>query len=57
MVSRVVTDEGMDIEGYLELDKSAENFLTVKSQAEDRLVTFSYEINFDPNWKLSKLLR
>lgn len=57
MVSRVVTDEGMDIEGYLELDESAENFLTAKSQAEDRLVTFSYKINFDPNWKLSKLLR
>ena len=57
MVSRLVTDEGMEIEGYLEIDKLAENFLKVKSQAEDRLVSFAFSISFDPLCKLNKLLK
>ena len=51
LVSRLVSDKGMDIECYVEMDEPVEQYLRKVSLAEDSLVTFTYKIDFDPKWK------
>ena len=52
LVSRLVSVKGMDIYCYLEKDEPIEQFLNKVSLAENRLMTFTYETDFDPKWKL-----
>jgi len=51
LVSRLVSDRGMEIEFYSEENEPIEQFLRKVSLAENRLVSFTYEIDFDPKWK------
>lgn len=51
LVSRLVSDRGMEIECYSEENEPIEQFLKKVSLAENRLVSFTYEIDFDPKWK------
>ncbi len=50
IVARVVTDKGMNIEMYLELQEPAMNHLQTILENPNRLVSFNCEVNDDPNW-------
>jgi hypothetical protein len=50
IVARVVTDKGMNIEMYLELQKPAMKHLRTILDNPNRLVSFSCEVNEDPKW-------
>lgn len=57
LVSRLVSDRGMELECYSEENEPIEQFLRKVSLAKDRLVSFIYQIDFDPKWKqVNKLL-
>lgn len=51
LVSRLASDKGMEIQCYTEENEAIEQFLRKVRLAENRLVTFTYEIDFDPKWK------
>ncbi|MDN3657057.1 hypothetical protein QWZ08_15515 [Ferruginibacter paludis] len=50
MVARLVTDEGMNIEMYVEKGKQVAELLHEIAINKNRLVSFTTEINKDPNW-------
>lgn len=50
IVARVVTDNGMNIEMYLELQEPAMKHLQTILDNPNRLVSFSCEVNEDPKW-------
>jgi hypothetical protein len=51
VVSRLISDRGMEIECYSEENEPIEQFLKKISLAENRLVSFNHEIVYDPKWK------
>ena len=51
LVSRLVSDGGMEIQCYSEEDEPIEQFLRKVSSAENRLVSFNHQIDYDPKWK------
>lgn len=55
-ISRLVSEKGIDIDFYVEKDEPVEQFLRKASLAQNRLVTFTYKIEFDPKWKDIKRL-
>ena len=50
MLSRVATDEGMNIEMYLEDDDAAMKHLETILDNPERIVSFNCEVNKDPKW-------
>ncbi|MNI77512.1 hypothetical protein D3C87_1056010 [compost metagenome] len=57
LVSRLAADKGIDMLFYAEKDAPVAQFLTMSAQSEDRFVSFTYKIDFDPKWrKVDKLL-
>lgn len=50
-ISRLISDIGMDVECYVEEDEPVEQILRKLSLAENRFVSFTYKIDFDPKWK------
>lgn len=50
IVARLVTDEGMNIEMYVEKGKQVVEMLETIHSDSKRLVSFNYEINKDPKW-------
>lgn len=58
LVSRLVAERGMEIQCYSEENEAIEQFLRNVRLAENRLVTFTYAIDFDPKWcKVNRLLK
>lgn len=58
IVARTVTDKGMDIEMYLELEDPAMEHLQQILNDPNRLVSFSCEVNTDPKWRaVSQLMK
>jgi len=51
LVSRLVSERGMEIQCYSEENEPIEQFLRKVSSAENRLVSFNHEIDYDPKWK------
>lgn len=49
-ISRLVTENGMSMEFYVENKEKSENFLKVASDNPNRLFSFRYELNEDPWW-------
>ncbi|UZJ64656.1 hypothetical protein OKW96_20325 [Sphingobacterium sp. KU25419] len=56
MISRQVSEVGMEIDCYVEADESVEQILRKLSLDENRLVSFTYKIDFDPKWKKVRYL-
>jgi hypothetical protein len=50
IVARLVTDEGMNIEMYVEKGKQVAQLLQSMQVDKNRLVSFTTEINKDPDW-------
>lgn len=50
IISRRMSEVGMDMDCYVEVDESVEQYLRKISLAENRFVSFSYQIDFDPKW-------
>ncbi|WP_400260876.1 hypothetical protein ACFX5U_12400 [Sphingobacterium sp. SG20118] len=51
IISRVVSEIGMDIDYYVEVDEPIEQYLRKLSLAKNIFVSFTYKIDFDPKWK------
>lgn len=56
IVARVVTDEGLNIEMYLEQQEPAMNHLRTILENPNRLVSFNCEVTEDPEWTVIKEL-
>lgn len=56
MISRRMSEVGMEIDCYVEADESVEQILRKLSLADNRFVSFSYKIYFDPKWKKVRYL-
>lgn len=57
MVSRVISDKGMDIIIYAELEEPITDYLEKINNDVNRLVSFNYKLFYDPSWtKINKLL-
>ncbi len=51
IVARMVTDDGMNIDMYVENDQLAKEYLDKNIADPARLVSFKYEVTKDPTWE------